>query len=367
MPHRPAQPRIHARCRRPDAFDQPAQNDPVGLRQPRFELAVDVQLRARQFRPPHDAVGEGGLEHFGVVAEFDHQAARRCRQQIVERGSQRRPLRAVEGGRDVVRVARQFDQDVAMAFRKFGKVMRLRRAQFFQRRERLLQQRRSAPRASSSSVSLSPARGSARCSDEVSLRRSFVKLLAKASEDRGASPPLPACGRVPRNSASSSTSMAPLKAPCAPPSRHSGCFSSASSVGGSSPFAAASAASRAKMPGGRLRQRIAAGIVEFQIPAAERRRPRAAPARDPASPALRICSGACASRIATAIASASISGLAAAITARLVMPREIFCETPARPAAGAIARSRSMAASPRTPARRARAVPARRGSRHRRA
>ena len=44
----------------------------------------------------------------------------------------------------------------------------------------------------------------------------------------------------------------------------------------------------------------------------------AAPARGPASPAPRSCSGARASRIATAIASASISGLAAAITARLV-------------------------------------------------
>ena len=59
----------------------------VGLRQPRFQLAVDVKLRPRRFRPPHDAVGERGLEYFRVVAEFDHQAARRLsREQIVERG-----------------------------------------------------------------------------------------------------------------------------------------------------------------------------------------------------------------------------------------------------------------------------------------
>ena len=87
VPHRPAQPRIHARRRRPDAFDQPAQNDPVGLRQPRFQLAVDVKLRSRRFRPPHDAVGERSLEHLGVIAEFDHQAAGLLRpKQIVERG-----------------------------------------------------------------------------------------------------------------------------------------------------------------------------------------------------------------------------------------------------------------------------------------
>ena len=43
MPHRPAQPRIDPRRRRPDAFDQPADDDAVGLRQPRFQRAIDLQ------------------------------------------------------------------------------------------------------------------------------------------------------------------------------------------------------------------------------------------------------------------------------------------------------------------------------------
>ena len=86
MAHRPAQPGIDPRRRRPYAFDQPAKNDAVGFGQPRFELAVDVQLRARRFRPPHHAIGIGGLEHIGVVAELDHQAARLLLgKQIVER------------------------------------------------------------------------------------------------------------------------------------------------------------------------------------------------------------------------------------------------------------------------------------------
>ena len=76
MAHRPAQPGIDPRRRRPYAFDQPAKNDAIGFGQPRFELAVDLQLRVGLLRPPHHAIGIGGLEHIGVVAELDHQAAR---------------------------------------------------------------------------------------------------------------------------------------------------------------------------------------------------------------------------------------------------------------------------------------------------
>ena len=134
VPHRPAQPRIDPRRRRPYAFDQPAQNDPVGLRQPRFQLAVDVKLRPRRFRPPYDAVAECGLEYLRVVAEFDHQAAWRLpAEQIVECGGQRRPLRPFKCHRDVMRVARQFQQNVAMAFGQFGKIKEFRGAQAFER------------------------------------------------------------------------------------------------------------------------------------------------------------------------------------------------------------------------------------------
>ena len=76
VPHRPAQPGIGARRRRPHAFDQAAGDDAVGLHQPRFQRAVDVQRRAGLFRPPHRAVGERGLEHFRVVRQRDREPAR---------------------------------------------------------------------------------------------------------------------------------------------------------------------------------------------------------------------------------------------------------------------------------------------------
>jgi len=65
MAHRPAQPGIDARRRWPNALDQPANDDAVGLRQPRFQRAINLQANIRALRPPHHAVGKGGLEHFG--------------------------------------------------------------------------------------------------------------------------------------------------------------------------------------------------------------------------------------------------------------------------------------------------------------
>ncbi len=108
-----------------------------------------------------------------------------------------------------------------------------------------------------------------------------------------------------------------------PPSRNSGCFSSASNVGGSSPIATASAVSRANTPAG---VSIKASPPEssnsrFQRPnAAITRRANARSGVTSAADLLRWR----ASRMATAIASASISGLGAATTARSVMPPEIF-------------------------------------------
>ena len=146
--------------------------------------------------------------------------------------------------------------------------------------------------------------------------------MRKRSKSR-ASPPLPACGRVPRNSASSSASTASVNAPGAPPNRHSGCFKSANSVGGSSCFATASAASRAKIP---PEVSIKASPPEssnarFQRPSAAITRRASARSGVTSAAVLSRCR---ASRIATAIASASISGLAASITARFFMLREIL-------------------------------------------
>ncbi len=72
VPHRPAQPGINPWRRRPNTLDQAAEDDAVGFRQPRFQLAEDVQMRARRFRTPHHPVGECGLEHIRIVAELGH-------------------------------------------------------------------------------------------------------------------------------------------------------------------------------------------------------------------------------------------------------------------------------------------------------
>ena len=188
------------------------------------------------------------------------------------------------------------------------------------------------------------------------LRRRAVSGARRGNAGKSRARPLvPACGRVPRNSASSSTSMARFSAPCAPPSRSSGCFSSASSVGGSSPFAAASAVSRAKMP---AEVSISASPPEssnsrFQRPSAAITRrasarsgvtsaadfsdaaPRASRPRWPAPPS-------------PDWAPRSRRGLAC-------RPRS-WRRSPAASAGHAIARSRSMAASSRRPAPRARSA-----------
>ena len=177
----------------------------------------------------------------------------------------------------------------------------------------------------SRSSALRRARGSAWWSAETSLRHSFASSSRKRLNSRNR-PPVPAGGRVPRNTASSRPSIAVFHAPGARPSRHSGCFSIASSVGGSNPLVAASAARRAKTP---AEVSISTSPPEsskarsHRVSAAITRR---ASARSGVTSAADL-SRCRASRIAMAIASASISGLGASTTARFVMPPAIFAAT----------------------------------------
>ena len=67
-PHRPRQPRIAARLRRPHAFDQPAEHDAVDMNEPRLDGAEDVHARAGPSGAAADAVRNRGLEQIGVVA-----------------------------------------------------------------------------------------------------------------------------------------------------------------------------------------------------------------------------------------------------------------------------------------------------------
>ncbi len=324
MPHRPAQPRIDPRRRRPDAFDQAADDDAIGLRQPRFQRAVDFQMNVGPLRPPHHAVGKRGLENFRIVRQLDHQAALRAfAEQIIERRGQRRSL--ADPRRPARRHARRA---TARSARRDGVApVRQNRAASRDRDFPAEPARvcswaisRCAP-SSSSSVSL--ARGSERCSEDVVPARSFFSSSAEAREvlrQSAASRLAAACRAAARVRAPRS---AFLKAPGAAPSRHSGCFSSASSVGGSSCRAAASAASRAKIPAG-----VSISASPPESSKARFQRPRAAITRR-ASARSGVTSAAdlsrCrASRIATAIASASVSELSASITARFVMPSAIF-------------------------------------------
>ncbi len=182
VPHRPAQPRIDPRRRRPYAFHQPANNDPVGLRQPRFQRAINSQGGIRRLRPPHHAVAKRGLEHFRVVADLHHQAALPLSaEQIVERGGERQSVRALERQRNAMLVARQRDQHVAMALCQFGEIIRLRGRETFERRKRGMQGSNQQLRAIELPVSQSGPR-----LRSVQRRRlahpEFRKLSAKAGE-----------------------------------------------------------------------------------------------------------------------------------------------------------------------------------------
>ena len=64
--HRPAEPRIAVRLRRPDALDQTAEHQPVDRLQARFEQAENVHP-CLGLRPIGRAVGNGLVEQLGVV------------------------------------------------------------------------------------------------------------------------------------------------------------------------------------------------------------------------------------------------------------------------------------------------------------
>ena len=145
-------------------------------------------------------------------------------------------------------VARQLDQNVAMLFGKRSEIMRLCRGEAFQRRDRRLQCRDQRLRLIELIVADLGSRLGAMQRGRL-LAFELGEFVAKSVEvPREAS----AAGLRPRTAQQRQferLDRAP-EPPSSPPSRHSGCFSSASKVGGSSCFATVSAASRAKMPAG---------------------------------------------------------------------------------------------------------------------
>ena len=320
MPHRPAQPGIDPRRRRPDALDQPAENDAVGFGQPRFELAVDVKMRARRFRPPHHAVGEGGLEHIGIIAELHHQAARLLLgEQIVERRRQRRALRALEDDGDAVLIA----MTARSALRDGAAPVR---------RNHTALTRPCFPAAPAPSAALR----SAPAPDRVRRPSSFARGSERVQRGGLPAPKLSAARRGNDRSrapgrrfrpAAACRAAAPVRASrwraSARRARRRAGTADASAAPATSaapaPSPAASAARRAKMPAD---VSISASPPEssnsrFQRPSAAITRRASARSGVTSAADLFRCR---ASRIATAIASASISGLGASTTASFVMP-----------------------------------------------
>ncbi len=142
VPHRPVQPGIDARIRRPDAFHQAAENHAVIGGEARFQRAVDPQPRACDQRPPHDAVAERGLEHVGIIRKAqDHAAGATIGGQFVERLRQRLPVMALKRQRDAAGIGRELRDHVAMARHDVGQIMGLAGGELFERRERHLQPR----------------------------------------------------------------------------------------------------------------------------------------------------------------------------------------------------------------------------------
>jgi len=101
-----------------------------------------MQPRARLVRPPHRAIGECRLDDFRIVGKRDHQSAQLLfGEQIVESACKRGSFRPLEGGGDAGFVVRKGDEDFTMPRRELGEIIWLGGCEAFQRRERGLQDR----------------------------------------------------------------------------------------------------------------------------------------------------------------------------------------------------------------------------------
>ncbi len=95
--HRPAQPGIVARLRRPHAFDEAADDDAIGFGETRFQRTIDAQCRGQQLARAHDLVAERDLEQLGIIDQRGEEAGRLlARNQGFERVGQRLAILAFE-------------------------------------------------------------------------------------------------------------------------------------------------------------------------------------------------------------------------------------------------------------------------------
>ena len=135
-PHRPAEPGIAARFRRPARFVQSAEHDAVDRLKARFERTVDVHAHVAHFRAAYDAVTDGRMKHFDVVAGGQRKAGSgRRRDDVLEGARQRHAVVIVECGGDAVGIARQRLDRLAVRGRELRQRMIAAR-QRLQRRQR---------------------------------------------------------------------------------------------------------------------------------------------------------------------------------------------------------------------------------------
>ena len=121
MAHGAAEPGVRPRLRRPDAFDQAAEDDAIDVLQPRFERAIDTNAHARNFRAPHHAIRNRDPEKLGIVCLRDEEAGGGVRtRNVVECLIEFHAVIAGEGRWLTAFVPAQGGDDVAMSCGKFG-------------------------------------------------------------------------------------------------------------------------------------------------------------------------------------------------------------------------------------------------------
>ena len=170
---------IDPRRRRPHAFDQPAENDAVGFRQPRFELAVDMRACASPIpaaAPCGRRTRSGTLRDSRRAGPSGRFGCSACRADRRTRDASADPWLILEDDGDAVLIA----ATAPSAPRDGVAPARQNHSGFdecdaFQRRKRLLQRARSADCARSSSSSLSLVR----CSAAMQRRRLAAPQLGQ--------------------------------------------------------------------------------------------------------------------------------------------------------------------------------------------
>jgi len=137
--HGPAEPRIGAHLRWPHALDQAADHDAVDALQPRFERTVDAHTRPPQLPLSHRAVRNRRAEHVGIVRRRHREiGVGRAPRDLLECGIERHAVGAEEGCRRAGLVRAQRGDDAPVPLRELGEGCG---AQPVERRERRAQPR----------------------------------------------------------------------------------------------------------------------------------------------------------------------------------------------------------------------------------